>query len=262
MTNGKSALVVLAGCLVAMVAGPAWAQTARHLTLDAGFSQQSVPVRVETSHNLQENTVLRTRGCVGFVTTEPQATVSYRDQGTGGAVVVRAESATDLVLLVGTRAGSWYCNDNADGTNPAIRLPAGSDEFSVWVGTRQRGAAQGTLVVAETAGTRPAVASGRCGEARARIPDGLTTEDWGQFVCVGQEQAGDRWGSCYPRTAYSDSSGDGCPGAERCCPPANFRRSEPAAAPATTNQTTQGQAAARPGAGAGSAPLVMFPSPL
>src|SRR5688500_758964 len=50
------------------------------------------------------------QGCVGFVSNAPNLRVYY----TAGSnpLVIRAESATDLVLLVNTPDGAWQCNDD------------------------------------------------------------------------------------------------------------------------------------------------------
>lgn len=192
------------------------------LQLEPGFVPRSVFVRAEGEHDVRSSAVLRERGCEGYVSTDPDLFIRYNDRDTGGSLVIRAESGTDLVMLIGSGANSWYCNDDAVGTNPEIVLPAGSGSYSVWVGTFSPGEARATVSIREIPGDEPLVYSGRCGEPRARIPDSIAVDDWAQFSCMTGEQAGSRLEQCYPRTAYSDLSGDGCPGAELCCPPIGF----------------------------------------
>lgn len=228
----------------------AQAQTATQvpeIQVQAGFQPQTRQVTVAGERNVADSAILRARGCTGFVAVDPSVSITYNDQSSAGAVVIRAESATDLVLLVGTSTGAWFCNDNAVGTNPEITLPPGSGFYSVWVGTAQRGRANATVRVTEIAGGRSAQVSGRCGSDTARIPMSMASEDWSQFSCMSQEMAGAaRWSSCVGRATYSDFSKDGCPGAELCCPAEGFNlaasqqraRTQNAAAASTTTATT------------------------
>src|SRR5688572_9081093 len=73
-------------------------------------------------------------GCIGFVSDAPNLRVYY----TAGAnpLIIRAESATDLVLAVNTPDGVWQCNDDTDGSNPALTFDAPqSGQYDIWVGT-------------------------------------------------------------------------------------------------------------------------------
>lgn len=215
-------LALLAGALLCATASAQPSSEIPPLQLEPGFVPRSLIVQAEGEHNVRDSATLRERGCEGFVSTDPDLFIRYNDRDTGGSLVVRAESNTDLIMLVGSGANSWYCNDDAVGTNPEIVLPAGSGSYSVWVGTFDRGEARATVSIREIPGDDPLVYSGRCGEPRARIPDDIAVDDWAQFSCMTSDEAGSRTPQCYPRTAYSDLSGDGCPGAELCCPPSGF----------------------------------------
>ena len=210
------------------MASTALAQSANgsSISLNAGCAPQTQQVQAVGEHNVADSATLRARGCEGFVATDPSLSITYNAGTSQGAVVVRAESPTDLVMLIGTAANAWFCADDTIGTNPEITLPPGSGSYSVWVGTRQKGRAQATVTMRETrsggAGQSTVASGGRCGEATARIPMSIATEDWARFSCTGQAEAGARWSQCYGRSVYSDSRADGCPGAELCCPYEGF----------------------------------------
>ena len=46
--------------------------------------------------------------------------------------------------------------------------------------------------------------------------------DWTAWACLDEHDVGERWTSCLGRPSYSSSRGGGCPGAQRCCPPAEL----------------------------------------
>ena len=89
--------------------------------------------------------------CVGYLTTEPSAAV---DVAEGGALSVRAFSATDAVMVVRTPGGDWFCSDDAEGTEPEVLLDGEAGTYSVWLGTFSSAGdpAQMTLTVARTDG--------------------------------------------------------------------------------------------------------------
>lgn len=219
---------VISVFITSALASTAFAQDANRpsVSLKAGFQQQTHQVQAVGEHNVADSATLRARGCEGFVATDPALSVTY-DAGAGSsAVIIRAESPTDLIMLVGTAANAWFCADDTVGTNPEIRLPAGSGSYSVWVGTRNKGRAAANVILREAAAgaagsaTSPgnAAPSGPCGSPAARIPMSIAPEDWSRFSCQSQASAGTNWAQCHGRSAYSDSRADGCPGAELCCP--------------------------------------------
>lgn len=214
-----------------------------NLQIQSGFQSQNAQVQAVGEHDVAASATLRARGCQGYVTSDPSLSIVYNDQGGGGALVIRAESPTDLVLLIGTSTGAWFCNNDAVGTNPEITLPPGSGSYSVWVGTAQQGSASANVVIREVAASRPTAASGPCGSPDARIPASVSASDWTQYSCMSQEAAGSSWGSCHGRASYSDSPRDGCPGAELCCPGAATTASAPATATTTSSATTSTAAA-------------------
>lgn len=72
-------------------------------------------------------------GCVGFVDpTAPDAVVEWG----GGDLRIWGRSAFDGTLLVATPDGDWACNDDADGTAPAVELTgAEAGRYAVWLGS-------------------------------------------------------------------------------------------------------------------------------
>ena len=49
-------------------------------------------------------------------------------------------------------------------------------------------------------------------------PAGIGAESWQDYRCLAKWQTGNGWSQCLRRTAYSDTAGTGCQGAQRCCP--------------------------------------------
>lgn len=78
--------------------------------------------------------------CSGFIMAAPTATVEMRGAGPFGITATAAEG-TDLVLLVQTPDGTWFCSDDADGLNPGIQFGTADDTavaagtYRAWVGT-------------------------------------------------------------------------------------------------------------------------------
>lgn len=70
--------------------------------------------------------------CRGAIETAATALVSF--DGTG-PVGITAAGERDLVLLVQTPSGGWFCSDDADGLNPGIQLDeVERGAYRVWVG--------------------------------------------------------------------------------------------------------------------------------
>lgn len=57
-----------------------------------------------------------------------------------------------------------------------------------------------------------------CGDPDARA-SATRIPDWSRWSCRSERDT-DAWERCLPRSEYSDAAGRGCPGDERCCPPA------------------------------------------
>ena len=78
--------------------------------------------------------------CSGYVTAAPTAAVEMSGSGPFGVTAVAADGS-DLVLLVQTPSGAWFCSDDADGLNPGVQFGTADDPtaeagtYRVWVGT-------------------------------------------------------------------------------------------------------------------------------
>jgi len=71
--------------------------------------------------------------CRGLIETGATATVTLSGSGPIG---ITASADRDLVLLVRTPGGGWFCSDDADGLNPGIQIDdVESGAYRVWVGT-------------------------------------------------------------------------------------------------------------------------------
>lgn len=71
--------------------------------------------------------------CRGLI--EPGATASLTLTG-DGPIGITASADRDLVLLVRTPGGGWFCSDDADGLSPGVQIDdVESGAYRVWVGT-------------------------------------------------------------------------------------------------------------------------------
>jgi hypothetical protein len=76
---------------------------------------------------------VRGPACAGSVEPAPSAGVTVSG---GGPVAITASADVDLVLLVRTPSGAWYCSDDADGLDPGVQIDAPEDGlYTVWAGT-------------------------------------------------------------------------------------------------------------------------------
>ena len=88
---------------------------------------------------------VRGGACQGFVSERPTLSVF------SGLPALRIEAASDtgedLTMVVRGPAGAWVCSDDAVGSAPAVEVRDGAGEYSVWVGTFSRRAAQSPATV-------------------------------------------------------------------------------------------------------------------
>lgn len=220
-----------------------YAQDAQPPTIrvEAGFSSQSTTVHAKGEHNMADSGTLRELGCEGYVAASPAVIVSYDAKERRNSLTIRASGADDLALLIGTASNDWHCAASTkEGGRPEIELPAGSGDFSIWVGTHSKGAkaSAATLTIAESS----APVETACGSANATIPSSIRAEDWKEYRCISEEDAGAVWDACQPRSNYTEHSAEGCPGAQRCCPPSSDSATSAAlraqSADADTNSST------------------------
>lgn len=87
------------------------------------------------------------RGCSGYVTTEPTATITTSD---AKALRIAFTAERDTTLVVRTPSGNTLCNDDGDGQNPVIATPGEAGAFQIWAGTySEGGSASGRLQITE-----------------------------------------------------------------------------------------------------------------
>lgn len=211
-----------------LVATTAYAKDARTVVFDAGFSPQSFSLDAEGVYNMEDSPTLRERGCVGFVAQSPSIILQYKGTADDKGIALTADSSSDIVLLVGTSSGAWICSKPTETTKISLELPPGSNAYSIWVGTYRKGKAAATLTTKEY---EKIPENGPCASPYANHPVSISSGDWAKFSCLDEAQT-EEWASCLPRTSYSTRAKDGCPGAQRCCPPADFdaEKSQKAAA--------------------------------
>ena len=87
---------------------------------------------------------VRGSGCSGYISNA--SPVAVVDNATPGLLSIYVTSTTDTTLLVGDPDGrTWYCSDDAQGSNPAVSIDgAAVGRYVVWVGTFSPGSAGAT----------------------------------------------------------------------------------------------------------------------
>lgn len=59
----------------------------------------------------------------------------------------------------------------------------------------------------------------RCGAPGNDPPRLRIVAPWNEYRCLDASSAGDAWANCLERAEYASQRGEGCPGAQLCCPP-------------------------------------------
>ncbi|MDQ7027141.1 MAG: hypothetical protein Q9P44_16470 [Anaerolineae bacterium] len=119
-----------------------FAQTGLDYTLDAnygeialqsGFTPDPFQVNITSGGSINANSSLVS--CNGYVTTEPDYTVSW--SGTSTLLRFFFESNGDTTLIINDSNGNWQCNDDSFGTlNPTIDFDNPSEGiYNIWVGS-------------------------------------------------------------------------------------------------------------------------------
>lgn len=214
-------ILIIAWTTLLLVSSHAWAEDAEPPTVDvsAGFSSQSLTVEAKGAHNVADSATLRDHSCQGYVDAAPAVIVRYDAEKNDGALAVEARGRDGLVLLIGTASNTWHCTTDDDASKrPSLELPKGSGDFSVWVGTREKeeDSSAVTLTIEEH---RAKPVQTACGADDATRPESVPEDDWSNYTCAEESDAGAAWDSCHAREAYTETPARGCPGAQRCCPP-------------------------------------------
>jgi hypothetical protein len=134
----KVHVLAMAASAAALFAIPASAQNynARPaygtLNLNAGFSNDPRSIALQAGGSIDASRL--GAGCRGYIAGPPDYRVNYRAGSFPLIFSVRADS--DTTLVINGPDGRWYCNDDANGVNPAFRFASPrSGQYDVWVGT-------------------------------------------------------------------------------------------------------------------------------
>ena len=72
--------------------------------------------------------------CAGYITDAPDLDLTY-NAGDTFPLNIYVVSEADTTLVVNLPDGTWICNDDAEGLNPAINLASpASGLYNIWVG--------------------------------------------------------------------------------------------------------------------------------
>jgi serine protease Do len=118
------------------------------LTLSSGFSDD--PRTVDVSAGGAASADGLGSGCSGSVGTRPDVRLHY-DAGTTFPLNIYVISQEgDLTLVIRRPDGSYICNDDYEGLDPAVLIdtPA-AGQYDIWVGVYGSGTGEGTLYISE-----------------------------------------------------------------------------------------------------------------
>ena len=146
-------LTVCATVLGIGIATPALAQesgarpTFGSVSLDAGFLPDPHRVQITAGGTIDAS---QSRGgtCVGKIASAPDYNLTY--QAGSAALVIKVASNADTTLVVNSADGRWYCNDDADGMNPGMKISnPSSGVYEIWVGTYGDDPVSATIFISE-----------------------------------------------------------------------------------------------------------------
>jgi hypothetical protein len=119
--------------------------------LSAGFAPDPYTVDMVGGGNVDASGT--SESCEGFVTRAPDVRMNWT--GSTAALQVSFTSEDDTTLVIGTPSGEFLCNNDSNGTNPAVSIPSPVDGvYNMWVGTFG-GYADGTLAISQGTATAP-----------------------------------------------------------------------------------------------------------
>ena len=121
-------------------------------TLSAGFPDDPRSVMLTAGGTNNASTLTPATGsgaCVGSIATAPDYSVTYNNAG-AYPLIFSVISMADTTLVINGPNGQWYCNDDSNGLNPAVRFdtPA-SGRYDIFVGTYSSTPAPATLYISE-----------------------------------------------------------------------------------------------------------------
>lgn len=136
---------------VAAVAQPNWQGSPLYGThsLSGGFTPDPYRVSVTAGGSSNARTMGLPSGCVGNIAAA-QPDVRLNFSAGSLPLTIKAESSSDTTLIINAPNGQWYCNDDSNGFNPAVRFsPAMSGQYDIWVGTYGGGTASAQVLITE-----------------------------------------------------------------------------------------------------------------
>lgn len=102
------------------------------VTLNAGFSPD--PFIRSISAGGSQAVPDFGAGCRGYAATAPDFDLNYT--AGGYQLNIYAKSSSDVTLIVNAPDGSWWCSDDANGTNPHVNFSSPrSGNYNIWIGT-------------------------------------------------------------------------------------------------------------------------------
>jgi hypothetical protein len=123
-----------------------------NVSLGGGFLPDPFDRSVTAGGSISVREALSSRSgvegfCAGFVTNEPTLQLNYSG---GSDLHIYTDGAADTTLAINGPDGTWYCNDDAVGTDAGISFPQGTNgTFDIYVGTFSGEQRQTTLRVSE-----------------------------------------------------------------------------------------------------------------
>jgi hypothetical protein len=105
--------------------------TSADISLSGGFMPDPATSTVTVDGTVQASDALLPGSCVGYMDPNtPSYTVRLTDMT---EAFISACSSTDVALAVRGPGGTWQCNDDAEGTNPAVRLTNPNGNYEIFV---------------------------------------------------------------------------------------------------------------------------------
>jgi hypothetical protein len=90
---------------------------------------------------------------VGYIIASPDFQMDLSGNTAGQDVEIRVNALCDATLLVNDASGQWIFNDDTEGTNPVVVLPAAMDgSYDIWVGTLGPDNCDATLDISASTG--------------------------------------------------------------------------------------------------------------
>lgn len=139
MSNWKTAMVAGAAALGSVLAGPALAQdisanpTYGDINLEAGFAPDPYSVEIAAGGSIDAQQSV-SDACRGTVASAPDVNLTY--SAGSFPLYISVTSDADTTLVINAPDGTWHCNDDYSGFDPAVTFSnPGSGLYNIWVGT-------------------------------------------------------------------------------------------------------------------------------